>query len=76
MGWFNFQRQEGFPTHYEDNHNAVTADILISGLICAVLILLVSCFAILPAYKTKERFIFWLIYILLSFFIGGSLLGN
>lgn len=76
MGWFQFGRDDGYPTHYSDQHSPAHVDILTSGFILAFIILAVCLFILLPAYNGNKRWIFFT-QIIISLCIGGIVLvGN
>lgn len=66
-------RENGAPTFYEAVHTPVEADILVSGLIFAFVIIAASFFLVLPGIRGKER-LFSFIRITLSLFIGSVIL--
>jgi len=74
MGWFSFQRKEGFPTHYKDQHTSASVDVVIAGLILAFVILGISLLSLLPSYKGRRSVVFFF-QVVISLIIGGIVVG-
>jgi hypothetical protein len=72
--FFQSGRNEGFPSHYGDQHNPAHTDVLTSGLILSFVILVFSFVVILPAYRSKKRYLTLSAIGGLSLFIGGIIL--
>ncbi|KAK7493337.1 hypothetical protein BaRGS_00015463, partial [Batillaria attramentaria] len=72
-GVYSAFRENGAPTFYEAMHTPWEADVLVSGLIFAFVILATSFFLVLPGIRGKER-LFTFIRITVSLFIGAVIL--
>ena len=53
-GLYDFGRENGAPSYYDENHTPWMADIIEAGIIAACVILLVSFYSILPGIHGKE----------------------
>jgi hypothetical protein len=51
--WFDFARDERYPTQYAPNKTPVTVDVLEAGFIAAFIILMVSFLVALPTSKIQ-----------------------
>ncbi|ESO84747.1 hypothetical protein LOTGIDRAFT_131685 [Lottia gigantea] len=73
MGLYTAFRTNGAPTFYEPNKTPFKADLVESGLIFCIVILLVSFLAILPGIRGKEK-LFTFIRLMVSLYIGSVIL--
>ncbi|XP_070564580.1 dual oxidase maturation factor 1-like [Ptychodera flava] len=66
-------RQYGLPAYYPENKTAVTVDVVLAGICCAIFILALSFIVIIPGMRNRER-ISYVIRIGISLYIGAAIL--
>ncbi|XP_077988774.1 dual oxidase maturation factor 1-like [Glandiceps talaboti] len=72
-GLYDAFRMYGLPPYYPENKTAVTVDVLESGLVFAICILLLSFILVIPGIRGKER-LYTTIRVCISVFIGSVII--
>ncbi|KAJ4431900.1 hypothetical protein ANN_20506 [Periplaneta americana] len=74
-GFFDYARNERFPTQFDADKTAVTVDVLITGFILAFVMILICFYMIIPGIRGKYQAVV-MFRVTLSLLIGGILMTS
>jgi len=74
-GFFDFARNEGFPTQFPANKTPVTVDVLEAGFILAFVMLVFCFYVIIPGFRGKYQAAIW-VRVTVSVVIGAILMTS